>query len=97
MASTNERVAVLETKVENLGVKVDELKETVNVTKIELTDKLNTMYAASCSQHASLGRDLIELKSFRDSMLARLAGASMVLGPIIGFLISHVDWAGIIK
>ena len=90
MASTNERVAVLE-------IKVDELKETVKVNDVELKQELKKMYDASCAQHASLGKDLNELKSFRDNWLARLAGAGFILGPIVGWIISTVDWTTLLN
>lgn len=90
MASTNERVAILETKV-------DELKDTVKNNDMELKAQLKTMYDASCSQHAKLSQDIEDLKSFRNSWLARVATAAMILGPILGYLGSHVDWAAILK
>lgn len=97
MATTNERVAVLETKV-------DELKETVRSNDAELKSELKKMYDASCSQHASLGRDLNNLrgdidglKSFRNSVMARIATAALILGPILGYLGNHIDWATILK
>lgn len=90
MSELNERVAVLETKV-------DELKDTVKNNDIELKQELKKMYDASCTQHANLSRDLESLKSFRDSWLARIATAGFILGPIVGYLASHVDWATILK
>ena len=90
MATQSERIAVLETKV-------DELKDTVKNNDIELKEQLKTMYEASCSQHAKLSEDLSALKSFRDSWLARIATAGFILGPIVGFLLTKVDWAAILK
>lgn len=90
MATQSERIAVLETKV-------DELKETVKTNDQELKQELKKMYDASCSQHAKLSDDLQALKSFRDSWLARVATAGVILGPILGFLLTKVDWAQILK
>jgi peptidoglycan hydrolase CwlO-like protein len=90
MASTNERVAVLETKV-------DELKETVRANDAELKEQLKTMYEASCSQHAKLSTDIEDLKSFRNSVLARVATAALILGPIAGYLANHIDWSSVLK
>lgn len=90
MASTNERVAVLETKV-------DELKETVRANDTELKEQLKTMYEASCSQHAKLSTDIEDLKSFRNSVLARVATAALILGPIAGYLANHIDWSSILR
>lgn len=90
MATQSERIAVLETKV-------DELKETVKTNDQELKAELKKMYEASCTQHARLSEDLAALKSFRDSWLARIATAGVILGPIAGFLLTKVDWVAFLK
>ena len=78
MASTNERVAVLETKV-------DELKETVRANDAELKQELKKMYDASCSQHAKLSEDIDDLKSYRNWLL----GACAVLSPALIIAVNH--------
>ena len=78
MASTNERVAVLETKV-------DELKETVRANDAELKQELKKMYDASCSQHAKLSDDIDDLKSYRNWLL----GACAVLSPALIIAVNH--------
>ena len=90
MSTTNERVAILETKV-------DELKDTVRSNDLELKAELKKMYDASCSQHAKLSDDIDDLKSFRNSVLARVATAAVILGPILGYLGNHIDWSTILK
>jgi hypothetical protein len=90
MASTNERVAILETKV-------DELKDTVKSNDLELKQELKKMYDASCSQHAKLSEDIDDLKTFRNSTMAKIATAAVILGPIIGYLANHIDWATVLK
>ena len=90
MATTNERVAILETKV-------DELKETVKSNDAELKQELKKMYDASCSQHAKLSEDIDGLKTFRNSVMARIATAAAILGPILGYLANHIDWSSILK
>lgn len=90
MSTTNERVAILETKV-------DELKDTVKNNDLELKAELKKMYDASCSQHAKLSDDIDDLKSFRNSVLARVATAALILGPILGYLGNHIDWSTILK
>jgi ferritin-like protein len=85
MATTNERVSVLETKV-------DDLRQTVKDNDAELKAELKKMYDASCSQHAKLSQDIEDLKSFRNSTMAKIATAAMILGPIIGYLANHIDW-----
>lgn len=90
MATQTERIAVLETKV-------DELKDTVKNNDTELKAELKKMYDASCSQHAKLSQDIEDLKTFRNSTMAKIATAAVILGPIIGYLANHIDWATILK
>lgn len=78
MATTNERVAVLETKV-------DELKETVRANDAELKAELKKMYTASCSQHAKLSDDIDDLKGYRNWLL----GACAVLSPVMILIANH--------
>ena len=91
MATTTERLGIVETKVENLNEKLDGLKEDVkdmhdclDKTREGLTDKLNTMYDASCSQHKSLAEEINALKSQRDKWLWTAAGAIAVMGWVSG-------------
>ena len=86
MATQAERLAVVETKVEGLSEKVDDLKVTVNDTKMSLTGKLDEMYAASCSQHASLAEKLNEVEKFKDKWLYVSMGGLAVLGWVTGHL-----------
>ena len=87
MATTVERIGVVETKVENLNEKLDELKidvkemhDCLDKTRDGLTDKLNEMYDASCSQHAALAKEISSLKSERDKWVWLGAGALAALG-----------------
>ena len=91
MATTTERLGIVETKVENLNEKLDGLKEDVkemhdclDKTRESLTDKLNTMYDASCHQHKSLAEEINALKTQRDKWLWTAAGAIAVMGWISG-------------
>jgi len=91
MATTTERIGIVETKVENLNEKLDGLKEDVkdmhdclDKTRESLTDKLNTMYDASCSQHKSLAEEINALKTQRDKWLWTAAGAIAVIGWVSG-------------
>jgi hypothetical protein len=78
MATTNERVAILETKV-------DELKETVKNNDADLKAQLKTMYEASCSQHSKLSEDIDDLKSYRNWLL----GACAVISPALIIIANH--------
>ena len=91
MANTTERLGIVETKVENLNEKLDGLKEDVkemhdclDQTREGLTDKLNTMYDASCNQHKSLAEEINALKSQRDNWVWTAAGAIAVMGWVSG-------------
>jgi tetrahydromethanopterin S-methyltransferase subunit B len=61
MATTVERRGIVETKVENLSEKMDELKvdvkdmhDCLDRTRDDIKDQLKEMYDASCTQHAAL-------------------------------------------
>ena len=91
MATTTERLGIVETKVENLNEKLDGLKEDVkemhdclDKTREGLTDKLDEMYNASCNQHKSLAEEINALKTQRDKWLWTAAGAIAVMGWVSG-------------
>ena len=91
MATTTERLGIVETKVQNLDEKIDELKidvkemhDCLDKTRDSLTSKLNEMYDASCSQHKSLAEEINALKSQRDKWLWTAAGAIAAMGWISG-------------
>lgn len=91
--TVSERVSVLETKMDNLDSKVDELKTTVKDNDTELKTELKKMYEASCSQHAQLSTELKDLKSFKDKLLI----AGIILGPILTYLITHINWIELLQ
>ena len=92
MASTNERVSVLETQVANIENKVDEIKVEIRDNAHEVKEELNKMYTASCTQHAQLSEDLKDLKSFKDKLLM----AGIILGPILTYAATHIDWIALL-
>ena len=86
MATTAERIGVVETKVQNLDEKLDDLKvdvkemhDCLDKTRDSLTIKLDEMYDASCSQHSSLAKEISALKSQRDKGVWTIAGGLIVL------------------
>jgi hypothetical protein len=94
MAKIEERIGVVETKVENLNEKLDELKidvkdmhDCLDKTREGLTEKLTEMYDASCSQHLQLAKEISRLKSQRDKWVWLGAGALAALGWATG----HMD------
>jgi flagellar capping protein FliD len=87
MATTVERLGVVETKVENLNEKLDELKvdvkdmhDCLDKTRDGLLEKLDEMYSASCTQHSQLAKEISALKSQRDKWVWLGAGALAALG-----------------
>ena len=97
MATTAERIGIVETKVQNLDEKLDDLKvdvkdmhDCLDKTRNGLTDKLNEMYDASCSQHSSLAKEISALKSQRDRWVWSVAGGLVVLS----WASAHADSLG---
>jgi hypothetical protein len=91
MAKVEERLGIVETKVINLGEKLDELKvdvkdmhDCLDKTRDGLTEKLNEMYDASCSQHAALAKEISALKSQRDKWIWTSAGIIAAMGWVSG-------------
>ena len=91
MATTAERLGIVETKVHNLDEKIDELKvdvkdmhDCLDKTRNDLTGQLTEMYDASCSQHASLAKEISELKSQRDRWIWTSAGIIAAIGWVSG-------------
>lgn len=94
MASTVERIGVVETKVENLSEKLDELKvdvremhDCLDKTRDGLTEKLQEMQEASESQHSDLAKEIYYIKSQRDRLVWSFAGI-IAAG---GFFAGHTD------
>jgi chromosome segregation ATPase len=94
MATTVERIGVVETKVENLSEKLDELKvdvkdmhDCLDKTRDGLTAKLEEMQAASGSQHAELAKEISYIKTQRDRLIWTFAGI-VAAG---GFFAGHAD------
>ena len=91
MATTTERLGIVETKVQNLDEKIDDLKigvkdmhDCLDKTRNDLTGQLTQMYDASCSQHASLAKEISELKSQRDKWIWTSAGIIAAIGWVSG-------------
>jgi hypothetical protein len=94
MATTTERLGIVETKVENINEKIDVLKvdvkdmhDCLDRTRDDLKGELQKMYGASCEQHAALAKDLSELKKLKEKWTWMIAGA---IGTG-GFIAGHAD------
>jgi len=93
MATTVERIGIVETKVENLSEKLDDLKidvkdmhDCLDKTRGTLTEKLEEMYNASCSQHAELAAKIGDLEKIRQKVVWMVAGGVAVLGILSGHM-----------
>jgi len=93
MATTTERLGIVETKVENLSEKLDDIKvdvkdmhDCLDRTRDELKDQLKTMYDASCTQHAELAKKISSLEKIREKTMWMVAGAVAVAGIFSGHL-----------
>ena len=94
MATTVERIGIVETKVENLSGKMDDLKvdvkdmhDCLDKTRDSLIEKLNEMYSASCDQHAELAKKIGNLEQIRQKMIWMVAGGVAFAGILSG----HMD------
>jgi len=94
MATTVERLGIVETKVENLNEKMDNLKvdvknmhDCLDRTRDTLKAQLESMASASNSQHSSLAKEISTLKSQRDKWVWTVAGVLVALGWVSG----HAD------
>ena len=66
------------------------MHDCLDKTRNGLTDKLNEMYDASCSQHSSLAKEISALKSQRDRWVWSVAGGLVVLS----WASAHADTLG---
>ena len=93
MATAAERIGIVETKVENLSEKMDDLKyevkemhDCLDKTRDDLKEQLKSMYDASCSQHAELASKINGLEKIRERTIWMVSGAVAVMGIFSGHL-----------
>ena len=91
MATTVERIGIVETKVENLSEKLDDLKvdvkemhDCLDKTRDDLKSQLELMYNASCEQHAELAKKIGNLEQIRQKMIWMVAGGVAFAGILSG-------------
>jgi SMC interacting uncharacterized protein involved in chromosome segregation len=98
MATTVERLGIVETKVANLDEKIDEIKVDVNQLGSGINSRLDQMYDASCTQHAELAKSIKSTHTELDAKISELQQFKqkwmyLVLGGIavLGFVSGHFD------
>ncbi len=94
MASAAERLGIVETKVENLDSKMDELKvdvkemhDCLDKTRDGIMDKLEEMYGASCKQHEELAKKVSAMEKLKDKYTYITMGGIIV----ISWASAHAD------
>ena len=73
MIKSTERLSVVETRVDNLTEKIDDLKvdirdvhDCLDKTRDDLTSQLEKMYNTSCTQHAEMANKITSLEKKPD-------------------------------
>jgi len=94
MASTAERLGIVETKVINLDEKLDDLKidvkemhDCLDNTRDLLAEKLKEMSEASNKQHAEMASKISAMEKLKDKWTYATMGGVVV----IGWLSAHTD------
>ena len=87
MASTLERLGIVETKVENLNEKLDDLKidvkemhDCLDQTRDLLADKLKEMSETSSAQHAEMAKKIAAMEKLKDKWTYATMGGVVVIG-----------------
>ena len=86
MATSAERLGIVETKVENLNEKLDDLKvdvkdmhDCLDKTRDTIEEKLEQMYQASCTQHAEMSKKISTMERFKDKWMYTFGGGMIVV------------------
>ena len=87
LATVPERVSVLETKVDNIEEKIDDLKSDVKEmhdcldrTRDDIMDQLKVMHKVNIDQHTDMAGKIKELEQFKTKWVYISAGAIAALG-----------------
>ena len=87
MATTTERLGIVETKVENLNEKLDDLKidvkdmhDCLDQTRDQLAEQLKAMAEASTIQHAEMAKKIAAMEKLKDKWTYATMGGIVVIG-----------------
>jgi flagellar capping protein FliD len=93
MAAVVERVSVLETKVQHIDEKIDDIKSDIKEvhdcldrTGQELKTQLSIMHESSCQQHNELSTKIREIENAKNKM--------MMYGMVTVAFIAGLGWTG---
>jgi SMC interacting uncharacterized protein involved in chromosome segregation len=96
MATVAERVGVLETKVNHVDEKIDEIKvdikdmhDCLDKTRDTLANTLSSMRVEATSQHNELAAKIVEMEKSKDKL--------MLYGAIGAAFIAGAGWSGAIN
>lgn len=96
MATVAERVGVLETKVQHVDEKIDDIKvdikdmhDCLDNTRDSLVNTLTTMRTEATSQHNELAAKIVEMEKAKDKF--------MLYGAIGAAFIAGAGWSGAIN
>jgi hypothetical protein len=91
LATVPERVSVLETKVDNIQEKLDDIKvdvkdmhDCLDRTRDGIMGELEKMHKSSCEQHNELAGKIKDLEGFKTKWTYLIAGGIAVLGFVSG-------------
>ena len=94
MATAVERIGIVETKVENLNEKLDDLKvdvkdmhDCLDQTRDMLAEQLKCMAETSSAQHAEMAKKIAAMEKLKDKWTYATMGGIVV----IGWLSAHTD------
>ena len=93
MTTVNERVSVLETKVDDLKQDVRELHDCLDRTRDTLVTTIDHMREQNTAEHDRVMAKLELLEGWRNNWL----GAVAIIGPILAYAMAHIDWSTVIK
>ena len=94
MATSAERLGIVETKVENLNEKLDDLKvdvkdmhECLDQTRDMLAEQLKAMSDSSELQHAEIAKKISAMEKLKDKWTYTVMGGLVV----VSWMTAHVD------
>jgi len=87
MPTTNERVAVLETKMDGVTEKIDDLRITLNESHTKLINQLDHVREENSKEHAKVMNLLDDLTRFKDKWVW-IGGIGL---SIISLIFGHLE------